>query len=267
MTKSLSRAMPFSPRIRSAANAALLHLLVSIILGSLVAVFVFFVWYPHPYGMLSGGLKLFAILISVDVICGPVLTLILFNPLKSRAEIFVDMSLVVAIQLSALTYGIHIVQQARPLFLVHEVDRFRVINLNDYEGQNFAQLPSNVPAPHWRTGPVTVGIRPPLNSDERQKVMLDSIFGGRDYAQRPEFYVPYDLDYKTKALARAKPLNKFLDLHPKLSETASSILKNTKTDVDDALFLPVIHKQEWVAILDQSAHILGFLPGDGFEVQ
>ena len=36
--------------------------------------------------------------------------------------------------------------------------------------------------------------------------------------------------------------------------------------MEDALFLPVLHKQEWVAVLDRSARILGFVPGDGFAV-
>lgn len=262
--------MSFSLRIRSAARAALFHFLASIFVAAFAAVLVFLVWYPHPYGLLSGGLSLFLILVSVDVICGPILTLVLFNPRKPRRELLMDMSLVVFIQLAALTYGIHIVHQARPLFLVHEVDRFRVITSGDYGDADVRQAIDQLDAPlrpHWLKGPVTVGIREPKDAQERQDVMLESTFGGRDYSQRPNFYVSYDTAYQAKALARAKPLKAFIAHYQTTQGDAKYLLSKHGLTLDEALFLPVLHKQEWVAVLDKSAHVLGFLPGDGFEVQ
>lgn len=261
--------MSFSLRIRAAAKAALFHFLASIFVAAFAAVLVFLVWYPHPYGLLSGGLTLFLILVSVDVICGPMLTLVLFNPRKPRRELLTDMSLVVFIQLAALTYGVYIVHQARPLFLVHEVDRFRVITSGDYGDADVHQAIDQLDAslrPHWLKGPVTVGIRDPRDAQERQDVMLESTFGGRDYSQRPNFYVPYDTAYQAKALARAKPLEAFIVNYPATEDDAKHLLSQHGLTVDKALFLPVLHKQEWVAVLDKSAHVLGFLPGDGFEV-
>ncbi|MGE4593876.1 pilus assembly protein [Alcaligenes sp.] len=261
--------MSFSLRLRVATKAALFHFLGSVIVAALAAVLVFLVWYPHPYGLLSGGLSLFLILVSVDLICGPALTLVLFNPRKSRRELFADMSLVVSIQLAALTYGIYIVHQARPLFLVHEVDRFRVIGLPDYQGDDVSQMLSSLDPsiqPHWLNGPVIVGVRAPRDAKERQEVMLDSVFGGRDYSQRPEFYVPYDVAYQAKALARAKPLKAFIERYPDSLSEMTKLLDKSGVALENALFLPVLHKQEWVAIMDQSARILGFLPGDGFLV-
>lgn len=239
------------------------------LVAALAAALVFLLWYPHPYGLLSGGLHLFLILVSVDVVCGPLLTLVLFNPRKPRRELFTDMGLVVLIQLAALGYGLHTVYEARPLFLVHEVDRFRVIALPDYGDVDVSEAIARLDAPlrpHPFKGPVVVGIRDPKDAKERQDVMFESMAGGRDYAQRPEFYVPYDAAYQTKALARAKSLNAFLSHFPEAAIDAADLLKKRGVQVEDAQFLPVLHKQEWVAVLDKSAHILGFLPGDGFAV-
>ena len=260
--------MSFSVRVRAAVKAATFHFLGSVLVASLAAVLVFLVWYPHPYGLLSGGLSLFLILVSVDVICGPLLTLVLFNPGKPRRELFTDLTLVFLIQLAALIYGIHMVQQARPLFLVHEVDRFRVIGLPDYQGDATVEqsLGSLDPAmqPHWLQGPVVVGTRRPKDSKERQDVMLDSIFGGRDYSQRPDFYVPYDAAYRAIALARTQPLKAFVARYPDSMSQAVRVLDRKGVALENALFLPVLHKQEWIAALDPSGNILGFLPGDGF---
>ena len=261
---------PVLYRIKAAFRVAFLHLLISLCVAGLAAILVFVVWYPSPYWELSGGQNLFFILMGVDVICGPLLTFVLFNPKKSRREFFVDMALIVVVQLSALVYGLHATYQARPLFLVHEVDRFRVIARPDYDGQDvdaaFSQLPREI-RPRWSGSPVTVGIRTPKDNQERQAVMFDAISGGRDYSARPEFYVPYNAEYAPKVLARARPLRVFADKYQGVEAEAVSLLRNSRVSLDDALFLPVMHRQEWVVVLDQAARVLGFLPGDGFEAR
>lgn len=261
--------MSYSVRIRAAAKAAALHLLGSVVLATLAAMLVFEVWYPHPYALLSGGLNLFLILVGVDVVCGPILTLILFNPGKSINELMVDLSLVMLVQLAALLFGLHTVYQARPLFLVHEIDRFRVITLGDFgDGAPesiFASTPINL-KPGFLDGPKIVGIRDPLDPKERQDILFESVFGGRDYSQRPEFYVPYDGAYKEKSLKRSRPLKNFLEKYPEKAHEAARILKPQGLGVSEAVFLPVLHKQDWVAMLNKSGDVLGFLPGDGFEV-
>jgi hypothetical protein len=261
--------MSISHRIKIASKYALIHLTGSLFVACVVAALVFGLWYPHPYGQLSGGLTLFLLLVSVDVVCGPLLTMVVFTPKKPRREILTDMGLIVLVQLAALAYGLHTTYQARPLFLVHEVDRFRVISLPDYNGEDVAeQLDSLGPSirPNWFSGPVRVGIRDPKDREERQNVMLDALEGGRDYAQRPEFYVPYDLAYSGKALSRAKPLALFTERYPETLDDAQAILARRGIDVTEAKFLPVLHKQEWIAVLDAQAEVIGFLPGDGFAV-
>lgn len=261
--------MTFSLRMRAAVRAALFHFTGSLLVAALAAVMVLYVWYPHPYGQLSGGRNLFMILVAVDVVCGPLLTLVLFNPRKPRRELLVDMSLVVLIQFAALVYGMSTAYQARPLFLVHEVDRFRVISMPDFLGSDVSvALEALDPSmkPKLFEGPVTIGIRDPRDSDERSSVMFESAAGGRDYSQRPEFYIPYDQSYQTKALARARPLKGFVERYPGIAAEATDLLRDRGVSMDEALFLPVLHKQEWIAVLDKSASILGFLPGDGFVV-
>lgn len=214
---------------------------------------------------------LFLVLVSVDVVCGPLLTLVLFNPTKSSRELVTDMGLIAVIQLGALVYGLNTAYEARPLFLAHEVDRFRVIALADYGKvdvrESLAALPQSL-RPHWLKGPAAVAMRPPKDENERREVMLDAISGGRDYAQRPDFYVPYGaMVDQPRILARAKPLSNFISLNPGAKELAAAMLKQKGLPLEDATFLPVMHKQEWIVVMDKTAHILGFLPGDGFRAR
>lgn len=261
--------MTFELRVKAAGKAAFFHFLGSVLVACLAAVVVFLFWYPHPYGQLSGGRKLFAILIGVDVVCGPLLTLVLFNPRKSRREFFVDMSLVVAVQLAALSYGLYTAYQARPLFLVHEVDRFRVIGMMDYGdadvSKELAALPEPL-KPSLFSKPIVVGIRDAASSKERQDVMVESVFGGRDYSQRPEFYVAYDAAYMSKVFLRARALSAFVNHFPASLPEALIVVDSSGLEMSQARYLPVLHKQEWIAILNLKGEIIGFLPGDGFAV-
>ena len=250
-------------RLRKALSAALIHLLISLFVGGLVALLIFLVWYPYPYQNLSGAGKLLFLVIAIDIVCGPLLTLIIFNPAKPKKELWRDMTLVVIIQLAALGYGLWTVWQARPLYLVHEIDRFKVISLPAIDESAFAVLPDELKPKLW-AGPLVVGIRAPKNSQEREIVMFESTQGGRDYGERPEFYIPYTPEVAVKAFISAKPLAAFLQKHPTQQAAANKIGMDKGFNILEARYVPVIARQDWVAVVDKQGTIQGFLKGDGF---
>ena len=250
-------------RLRVAARAAGTHLLCGLALVFLASVAVFWVWFPYPYGELAGGRQLFLLIVAVDVVCGPLLTLVLYNLEKPRAELWRDLGLVALIQLTALAYGLHVVWQVRPVYLVQEVDRFKVITLPELEYAEVAKLPLAM-QPRWTEGPVTVAIREPKDADERKKVLFESIQGGRDYAERAEFYLPYEGDAALKSLKHAKPLTAFFEKHHNQQAVARALLTEKRLDETQMLYLPVVGRQDWVAVLDAKGQIQGFLKGDGF---
>jgi hypothetical protein len=250
-------------RYHAAARVAGIHSLCSVLVASLAAWVVLGIWYPYPYRELAGGRELFLLVVSVDVVCGPLLTFVLFNPKKRRKELWLDLGLVALIQLAALVYGISTVWQARPLYLVHEVDRYRVISAPDINAEELKALPADLKPRFW-AGPQTVSIRPPKNAEEHNKVLFDAATGGRDYAERPEFYLPYEGENALKTLKRAKPLAVFLKKQPDQAAAAQKLAADKKADITQWMYLPVIARQDWVAILDKQGQIQGFLKGDGF---
>ena len=251
------------PRFSAALKASAYHLLGSILVTAGAAVLVFLVWYPYPYGELAGGRELFLLIVAVDVVCGPLLTLVLYNPAKPRAELWRDLGLVVFIQVVALGYGLYVVWQARPVYLVQEVDRFKVITAPELPAESVASLSAAL-QPRWYAGPLTVAIREPKDEEERKQVLFESVQGGRDYAERPEFYLPYAGAAALKALQRAKPLAAFLDKQPSQRSAAADLAASKGLDMAQLVYLPVVGRQDWVAVLDAQAQIQGFLKGDGF---
>ncbi len=250
-------------RLQVAARAAGIHFVFSLGVAALAAALVFGLWYPYPYRELSGGRELFLIVVAVDVVCGPLLTLVLFNPAKPRAELWRDLGLVALVQLAALGYGLSTVWQARPLFLVMEVDRFKVETATDLDAAALARLVPGLQRAWW-TGPVTVGLREPVDAKESATVLFESVQGGRDFAERPEFYLPYDDVVALKSLRRARPLSLFLQKQPGQQAAAKALATEKNADIAQWHYLPVMARQDWVAILDAKGKIQGFLPGDGF---
>ena len=252
-----------SGRMRAAARAATMHLGLSAAIAALAAGVVFFLWYPYPYGELAGGRGLFTIIVSVDVICGPLLTLVLYSPGKNLKELFRDLTLVAMIQLAALAYGVFVVWNARPLYLVAEVDRFKVISAMALPDNFRDVLPENL-IPGLLDGPMTIGVRPPKDIEEKNTVMFESLKGGADYAERPNFYVPFDNAVAERLMKRAKPLKEFLLNFPEQRAPAEAFGRRLGQAADDLKYLPVIGRQDWVAVIDQQGFIFGFLKGDGF---
>ncbi|WP_298212186.1 pilus assembly protein [Acidovorax sp.] len=252
-----------SQRLQAALRASGFHLLCSLVIGLIAATLVFGLWYPYPYGNLSGGRNLFLLIISIDVVCGPILTAVVFNTKKPRSELWRDLGLVFVVQLGALSYGLNVVWHARPVYLVQEVDRFKVITLPELEAPAVNNL-EKLLQPRWNVGPMIVAIREPKDAQERQKVMFESVQGGRDYAERADFYIRYEGDAAAKSLQKAKNLRDFLKKFPQQENAAKKVIGPSNSDFGDFFYLPIVARQDWIAILDRKGMIQGFLKGDGF---
>jgi hypothetical protein len=68
-----------------------------------VAGLIFFIWYPHPYRVLSGGLNLFVLVAAVDLVLGPVCTFAVASSKKALKELRMDVALIALVQMAALS--------------------------------------------------------------------------------------------------------------------------------------------------------------------
>ena len=255
--------MKVDSRFRAALRAAGVHLLCSVLVALVFAWVVLGLWYPYPYRELSGGRELFLLIVGVDVVCGPLLTLVLFNPVKPKRELWLDLSLVALVQVMAMCYGAWTSWQARPLYLAFEVDRFQVVMSADIDHASLKPLPAYLqPKPFG--GVRTVALRRPESVEEKNAVLFEAIEGGRDYAERPEFYIPYEGDAALGSLRRAKPLDLFFQKYPDQKTAAEKIASDRGSNLAEWRYLPVVGRQDWVALLDSQGQIQGFLRGDGF---
>ena len=264
--------VPFSSRFSFALKVSALHLLGSLVVTCCASLLVFYFWFPFPYGELGGGWKLFWILIGVDVVCGPLLTLVLFSPTKPRTELRHDFALIMAVQLSALLYGLHTLSQARPLALVYEVDRFRAVSMSDLDEKDLAASP-NWLRPWSLAAPRLVGLRTGHDAAELLK-SIDLAAAGLQAGQRPSLWQDYALNV-SQVLERSHPLSELRAKHPNQTALLDHALTQARRDAkagdhpkpETLRWLPLVSRKvmDWVVLIDPvTARVRGYVHLDGF---
>lgn len=171
--------------IAARAKAFALHAGCSIAVALLLLWLVFAVWYPAPLDHATGVRYVFLVLLCVDVVLGPLLTLIIYKPGK-KGLVF-DIGAVVFIQIAALLYGLNAVYTGRPAWVVFNVDRFDLVRAHEVDKRHigealpeFRDLPTG--SPRWAASV------PPTDEKIQQSILLESLQGGPDLPHRPEHY-------------------------------------------------------------------------------
>lgn len=199
-----------APRPVSRWKAASIHLACSALTAVIVATLVFGVWFPPPYFHAAGGDRLIMLLIGIDLVAGPLLTLIVFKAGKKGMTF--DLAFIATVQAAALVYGLSVITSSRPVFLVGVIDRFMVVPAHELSDADLARAPvPSMRAKSW-TGPQIVGARLPTDPNERNAV-LDSSLKGRDLEMFPQYYVRIE-DVQDSLRARAKKLADLVAMNP-----------------------------------------------------
>lgn len=252
-------------RIHAAFRVFSIHFILSLAVAGLVAFVVFGIWFPYPLGHLAGGMDLFWILISVDVVCGPILTGLIYDPKKTMRELVMDLVLIVIIQLGALIYGIYSIAQARPVVLVFESDRFVAVTAAQVDT---AHLPQALP--QWQSlswsGPVLLGARKANDGQETLK-SIELSLRGLEPSARPGWWQSYD-ESRPAVRQRMKPLSALrIEQVPEVQSKIDTAVKKIGISIDHIHYLPLVSKKsldQWVALLDAQASIIGYAPVGGF---
>lgn len=244
--------------------AAGVHLLFSLGIAALAASMVFIFWYPGAFRSLSGGQDLFFILVSVDVILGPLLTFTVFDVAKPKRELRTDVGLIVCVQIGALLYGLWTVYLARPVFFVYEIDRFQVVTAADIDPREHRlAIPQYQDLPFW--GIQTIGVRRAV--DEQERLMsLDLALAGKDIAMRPNWWQPLNEEHKKMMIERGRPVASLIGKSGYDSEAVDALLESARISRSDVLCFPVVARSAaWTVLINQNTmQVVGFIPVDGF---
>ena len=215
----------------------LCHLSISILIALIVTGIIFFVWYPYPLAQAVGVIHLFIMLILIDLIVGPLMTLLIYK--KDINAFKMDLSIIIIIQIAALIYGLHSITQGRPVWIVFNQNKFELVRVNDQFIENTEHIHKQFQTISW-TGPHYAAAVPSQNMKQREDDLFMDALGGVSLAQRPERYVTLShvkqkIQQQSQELDNLKNFNdvqlveKTLNQYPKA--TAYLPLKASKLDM------------------------------------
>ena len=178
------------------------HLFISLIIALLAMVLVLCIWSPLPLAKAVGVIPIFLMMIVINVIIAPLLSLIVYK--EGKKTLKADLSIIVILQILALGYGLYSIEQGRPAWLVYNVDRFELVRKNEVITDHIEQaLPQFQDTPWFK--PQYVAVKFATDVNQRNDDMFSEVFGGISIAQKPERYVNIN-QAKSQLQQRAKSL-------------------------------------------------------------
>jgi len=220
------------------------HLVISFCLLVLLAIGMHFSGYTWPIWYLQGAVRLFGMVVFVDLCLGPSITLIISNPKKPRRELLRDWTIIALVQIVALGYGAYTLWEGRPIVAVVAVDRIEVMSANTLQPKRLEMAQTKCELihdtgmlPKW---PVCLMVaRMPQDSKLRQDILFSAVGGGPDLSGMPEYYVP-PVEAKQDILDALRPVDVALKNVPAMAAGLKASLARLGVKEDQVKILWVL---------------------------
>lgn len=217
-------------------KASSIHLVLSILVLTAIAAVLVWRWYPPGLFHMAHADKLLLIIAGVDVVIGPLLTLIVFKTGKKSLKF--DLTVIALLQVAAMAYGLYTVWQSRPVYMVGLVDRFRLVFATELDPNDLPQAPERFRRLPW-LNVETIAALLPKDHAERQDLMFLTLDTGKDLHQMPKYYAPYESGAQ-ELLTHSVPAKDFLTkLSPADSKTFAAAARATGVDPTQLRVVPI----------------------------
>lgn len=197
--------------MRDRSVLAVIHLTGSAMLAACCWAWATLFLYPSPLASAVGLDLFFPYILLVDVTLGPLLTFVVYK--KEKASLRIDLALIGALQICALIYGLAVIVQGRPAWLVFNVDRFDLVQAHDLD-RRFIDVAKEQYREVSFAGPQWVASRSPSDINKRNELIIESALGGADLPQRVDLYVSI-AEESSNIQARAHTLPSLFNHNPR----------------------------------------------------
>ena len=168
-------------------RASSIHLAISAAVVAVILFIVILYWYPGSTFEISGAMRPSFIFVGVNLVLGPLLTLIIYK--QGKPGLLFDLWFIAFVQLAALAYGSYTLNAGRPHYMVFSVDRITLITNQGID-------PSAIRYEELADKPlrdvVRVFARAPSDPLELERLMESVLFEGQpDLERRTEYWEPW----------------------------------------------------------------------------
>ena len=215
-------------------KAAAIHLGLSAVLYVVLLYLIVFFWYPQPYFAADGGWEGVSLITGVDLVLGPLLTLIVFK--AGKPGLRRDLTIIGVVQTVALVWGTWLVYDQRIAMVTYADGTFYTLTqeqVRDAGGQ------ASAVAERAQTTPPYGFVRLPANPRERNELRLKTLFSGRPMHQLGERYEPLDTSNLEEVLKQGVDLGKYTARLEQNRLALERFLSRHGGKTEDYAFLPL----------------------------
>jgi len=184
-------------------KASAIHLLISFCVVGTITGLIYALWFPHGLIRIAGMDRLLVTMLCVDIVAGPLLTLIVFK-IHDLPQTRRDLAVIGVLQAAFMGYALHTAWISRPVFLVWSVDHMYLLYANDLDQEDLAQ--ARIPEAgrlSW-LGPQRFAVDLPREHASRAAIFTDLIVRQKALERLPAHYAPY-ADKRADILKAADP--------------------------------------------------------------
>jgi len=243
MSEAETPAIPPKPGM-SRQRAAGIHFMISIIVFAAVILPLLIMWYPPPLFFADGGWKVIQIAGCVDIVIGPLLTMIVFKPGKKHLKL--DLAVIGLLQFAALAWGVHLMYQERPLFLAYAEGRFGTVSRSQVTD---SKRPLEELLALGNDNPVRVLVRLPTDPAQLRAVRSAQALNGRSLFSIADNYEAMTPQTYQKVYSEAIDMGNWLKRHPEVKADYDAFMQKTGTDPKEYAFVPLICRYETVLLI------------------
>lgn len=215
-------------------QAAAIHLGLCAVLYVVLLYLIVFFWYPQPYFAADGGWEGVSLITGVDLVLGPLLTLIVFK--AGKPGLRRDLTIIGIVQTVALVWGTWLVYDQRIAMVTYADGTFYTLTqeqVRDAGGQ------ASAVAERAQTTPPYGFVRLPANPRERNELRLQTLFSGKPMHQLGERYEPLDTSNLEEVLKQGADLGKYTARLEQNRLALEQFLNRHGGKADDYAFLPL----------------------------
>ncbi len=226
-------------------KAFLIHLVISLVILAAILYVVVTIWYPPPFFAADGGWQGVRIMVGVDIVLGPLLTLAIYNPGKGMDRLRRDLVVIAVIQFSALCAGAWVVADQRTRMITFADNRF--ISMTETQIRE-SEVEPEVLAELQKDHPPMAYVRLPDDPGERAAYVF-STMGGKPLFKRGERFEPLTFDNRMRIVAEGYDLDRVARVTPTLRPIVDRFLEKIDRGADQVSALPLYCRYDVLSLV------------------
>lgn len=222
-------------------NAFLIHFAISFLIFLILLYFILIQWYPDPLFANDGGWRVIRIIVGVDLVLGPLLTLIIFKPGKPGLKF--DLYMIALTQTLALTWGVWTTYNERPAAVVYTIDHFTPVPAYLLKEQGMTSEKLKQFGDTW-----PIMIFSDISPEKQQEMLIKSISEGKSLYLYTEHYKKFSSEYANVFKQNSMNLEKYVEDKPELKQRYQKAM--LKINPASNISLLALHSREkWVTVI------------------